>query len=93
MQKKIPVQVQEKNIPTRVLEELDFIAGFDSLEDDWIVIKKHLLRALPVNLRELFSKRCEKTKKPTLNEFEQTLIDIYKDRTGITPRLKNAASK
>lgn len=38
--------------------------------DDWLVIKKELLKCLPPRLRRDFSRRDEKTKKQTLNDFD-----------------------
>tara|TARA_B100001989_G_C24550059_1_gene473796 strand:- start:3234 stop:3491 length:258 start_codon:yes stop_codon:yes gene_type:complete len=44
-------------------------------EDDWLKVKKYLLRYLHPDLRKLFSTRHAKTKKHSLNNFEKDLID------------------
>ncbi len=75
-------------IPDRVIEELNLIAKFAGSEDDWMVIKKLLLRSLPPSMRKNFSTRHPKTKLQSLNEFERDLIDIYKGCTGIELRIK-----
>ena len=72
----------------RIIEELYLIAKFVGPENDWMVIKKLLLRSLPPTLRKNFSTRHPKTKQQSLNEFERNLIDIYKRHTGIELRIK-----
>jgi len=71
------------DIPNRVLEELTLIATVAGNEGNWISIKKQLLLALPPKLRKLFSTRDAKTKKQSLNIFENHLIDAYEKMTGI----------
>ena len=71
------------NIPNRVLEELTLIATVAGNENNWISIKKQLLLSLPPKLRKLFSTRDAKTKKQSLNLFENHIIDVYEKMTGI----------
>ena len=52
--------------------------------DDWVTIKKIMLRSLHPDLRKSFSTRDKKTKEQSLNEFEKQLIIKYKELTGIT---------
>ena len=52
--------------------------------DDWVTIKKIMLRSLHPDLRKSFSTRDPKTKEQSLNEFEKQLIIKYKEITGIT---------
>jgi uncharacterized protein YmfQ (DUF2313 family) len=52
--------------------------------DDWVTIKKIMLRSLHPDLRKSFSTRDPKTKEQWLNEFEKQLIIKYKEITGIT---------
>jgi hypothetical protein len=71
------------DIPNRVLEELTLIATVAGNENNWISIKKQLLLSLPSKLRKLFSTRDAKTKKQSLNIFENQIIDVYEKMTGI----------
>ena len=82
------MQMYSTIIPPRVINELGLIAKFAGAEDDWMVVKKLLLRSLPPVLRKNFSTRHPKTKLQSLNEFERNLIDIYKGHTGIELRIK-----
>lgn len=50
--------------------------------EDWLDLKKLLLRTLPPKARSNFSVRDPKTKKQNLNEFELRLIDNYYTKTG-----------
>ena len=45
--------------------------------NDWLVVKKYLLRYSHPSLRKNFSTRHIKTKKHVINEYEQNLIDKY----------------
>ena len=45
-------------------------------EDDWLKVKKYLVRYLHPTIRTLFSTRNSKSKKHQLNSFEKNLIDI-----------------
>ena len=45
--------------------------------NDWLVVKKYLLRYSHPTLRKNFTTRHIKTKKHTINEYEQALIDKY----------------
>lgn len=49
---------------------------------DWKVLKKELLRLLPPDQRKLFSTRNSRTKKQTLNDFEKSVIERWKEITG-----------
>ena len=71
------------DIPNRVLEELTLIATVAGNENNWVSIKKQLLLSLPPKLRKLFSTRDAKTKRQSLNIFENHLIDMYEKMTGI----------
>ena len=77
------------NIPNRVLEELTLIATVAKNESSWISIKKQLLLSLPPKLRKLFSTRDAKTKRQSLNIFENQIIDVYEEMTGIRLEILN----
>ena len=72
-----------------ILEKINFVSTYVSDIDDWIIIKKELLKQLPPNLRMLFSRRDEKTKKHSLNMFEKEIIDYWERLTGITLIIKD----
>jgi len=51
--------------------------------NNWMDFKKLMLVSLPSEKRGMFSTRDPKTKKQSLNEFEEKMIDIYYRETGI----------
>ena len=77
------------DIPNRILEELTLIATVAGNESNWISIKKQLLLSLPPKLRKLFSTRDAKTKRQSLNIFENQVIDVYENMTGIRLEILN----
>ena len=63
-------------------EQINNAISYDLFFDDWLSMKKYLLRSLPADVRSHFSTRDPKTKKQNLNEFEIEIIKRYKKLTG-----------
>lgn len=58
---------------TELLEEIgEFYKG-----NDWLLIKKYLLRYLKPVIRKNFSTRDSKTKKHIINSYEEKIINLY----------------
>ena len=66
-----------EQVPKIILASIEEVHSYASHIDEWIIIKKELLKSLPSNYRSMFSTRDSKTKKVSLNEFERQLVDIY----------------
>ena len=49
-------------------------------EDDWLILKKYLLRYLHPDIRKYFSTRNSDTKKHKLNDFELSLIEYINNK-------------
>lgn len=76
--------VKEENEINDLIEELfEFYNG-----DDWIKVKKYILRYSHPDTRRNFSTRNEKTKKHSLNDFEINLIKDIKNKYNIELELK-----
>lgn len=56
-------------------------------EDDWLIVKKFLLKYLHPDIRKKFSTRNNKTKKHILNDFENKIINYYCNNFNIRLRL------
>ena len=69
-------------IHENILELMDEIADVYK-ENDWLVIKKYIVRYSRSELRKYFSTRHPKTKNHVINNFEKKLIDIYKQKYNI----------
>ncbi len=66
---------------TEILDEAVKIGDACGI-DEWMDLKKILLTSLPSPARKNFSTRDPKTKRQTINDFEQWLMDNYCKRTG-----------
>ena len=66
-------KIQINEIFSLIEELIEFYKG-----DDWLVIKKYILRYSRPETRKNFSTRNSKTKKHTLNNFEINLINYCK---------------
>ena len=62
---------------------MDLAAQVLGEQDDWMDFKKIMLRTLPPKMRKKFSTRDPLTKKQSLNQFEENMIESYYLRTGI----------
>lgn len=71
-----------------MIQAINEVQSYAADVTDWIVVKKEILRVLPVEERQHFSTRDPKTKKHTLNDFERLIIDYWKQTTGQSLVLK-----
>jgi len=67
----------------RLLTAIDDVSSFVGDCDDWVTIKKEIMKLLPSKMRSSFSRRHPITKEQQTNNFELELINYYKDITGI----------
>lgn len=64
-------------ITDEVREAVDFVMAYAGDVDDWIAVKKELLKSLPAGSRTSFSTRDPLTKKQTMNAFELELVELW----------------
>tara|TARA_Y100000034_G_C6815877_1_gene367044 strand:- start:545 stop:793 length:249 start_codon:yes stop_codon:yes gene_type:complete len=81
------------NVLERIDKELSVASDLGLDFDDWLSMKKYLLRSIPSKMRTNFSTRDPKTKVQHMNEFEFGIARRYKDLTGKTLRLPNVNAK
>ncbi|HAI41779.1 MAG TPA: hypothetical protein DCM40_28525 [Maribacter sp.] len=67
----------------RIFEEVRFVSSYTGSCDDWVTVKKEVMKGLPPRLRKNFSTRDPKTKEQSLNNFEKSIINYYKQISGI----------
>tara|TARA_B100001989_G_C24494657_1_gene441528 strand:+ start:992 stop:1243 length:252 start_codon:yes stop_codon:yes gene_type:complete len=65
----------EKEMITDLLLEI----GEYYKDNDWLIIKKYLLRYLKPEVRKNFSTRNPKSKKHIINNYENKIIILYKN--------------
>ena len=70
-------------MPDRVREQVNFVASYVGDCDDWVTVKKEILKGIPSELRKNFSTRDAKTKEQSLNNFEKFVINYYYDLTRV----------
>ena len=76
-------------IPEKILRELRLLVENDLRCNEWMTLKKFLLKTVPPDLRSSFSRRDPKTKIQRINEFEANLIDTYERMSGIILEHRN----
>jgi hypothetical protein len=69
-------------ISEKIKELLREISGVYK-ENDWIIIKKYLLNSINPIDRKKFSTRDYYSGNHTLNEYENMIIDFYREEYGI----------
>jgi len=63
-------------------EALQFVFGYASHIDEWIIIKKEMLKALAPEERKLFSTRHPLTKRQMTNDLERSLAEKWSTLSG-----------
>lgn len=69
-------------ISERVHEAIREVYAYAGHVDEWLVIKKELLKSLPAEERKSFSTRDPLTKQQKANSFEHEVADIWQELTG-----------
>lgn len=67
----------------KVLEAIRFVHSYAPEIQDWKVLKRELLKALPSDKRKLFSTRDPKTKQQRPNDFEKDIVLQWKKIAGV----------
>lgn len=73
----------KNNIALEKAKELADEIGDVYQGNDWLVVKKYVLKYLNPNYRRRFSTRDEKTKKHSINDFENRLISYYQQKFNV----------
>jgi SOS response regulatory protein OraA/RecX len=79
--------VKDNNIPAPVLELLDEILKYYN-ENNWLVVKKYVLKYIHPSIRKNFSTRNLKTKKHIINKFEKEIIEYCNNIYNIKLELR-----
>lgn len=67
---------------TKVIQALDYVFSYASDVDDFLVIKKEMLKVLPPDERSAFSNRHPLTKRQQTNDFERQLAARWSEMSG-----------
>jgi hypothetical protein len=69
-------------IPERVMLQIEEVASYASDCDDWVTIKKEIMKGCPSGLRSMFSRRDPITKEQVPNDFDRSVISRFEELTG-----------
>jgi len=69
-------------IPDKVWDAINYVLQYASKSEDWLAVKKEILWILPNRYRKYFGRRHQTTRKNTLNDFDQLVIDYWHSETG-----------
>ena len=69
-------------IPARIKLEIDMLIASEIVIDNWIDMKKYLLKSIPPKSRKIFSTRDQYTKKQSVNDIELKIINYYQSNSG-----------
>jgi hypothetical protein len=69
-------------ISPKIKDAVDFVFTYASHIDDWLVVKKELLKILPSGERTQFSLRHPITKKQRTNDLEREIAKYWSELTG-----------
>lgn len=68
-------------------EVIDSVSSYVGETNNWMIIKKELLKSLSSQDRMYFSTRDPLTKKQSMNNFEKIVAEKWYKKTGIYPIL------
>ena len=71
-------------------ELVDLLKEINSVykDNDWLEVKKYILKSVSPEIRKNFSKRDYLSKKHIINEYEKNIINIYYKNFNILLELK-----
>jgi hypothetical protein len=75
-------------IPPKIIDQISLISQYAEDCDDWVTIKKEIMKSIPSQMRKLFSRRDPITKEQSPNEFDLAVIDYYYETTGIKLKIR-----
>ena len=79
------MNISKQNKSEKIVEDVFKKTANLKLEcDDWVEIKKFVMKQVAPVHRKVFSKRDSKTKNhPPLNDFEERMKKLYKEISGV----------
>ena len=75
-------------IPERVQQQIREVASYVGDCDDWVTVKKEIMRGIPSALRSKFSRRHPITKEQQPNDFDRQVINYYREITGVELKVR-----
>ena len=76
-------------IPKRVIEQIHEVSSYVDDCDDWVTIKKEIMKGIPSDLRKYFSRRDSLSKEQVPNDFDKSVIEYYFRLTGVQLKIRS----
>lgn len=83
----------KSSIPKRIEQQIFEVAQYAGLCDDWVTIKKEIMKGCPSHLRSLFSTRDPITKEQRTSSFDRDVIKAYENISGICLVIRTLAER
>ena len=80
-------------IPKRIERQISEVAQYAGSCDDWVTIKKEIMKGCPSHLRSLFSTRDPITKEQRTSSFDRAVIKSYERVSGTCLVIRSLAER
>jgi len=80
--------MKNQKIPEKIVDQLIEVSQYAGDCDDWMIIKKEVMKSIPSSLRMLFSRRDPITKEQVPNDFDNLVIEYYFNITGTRLKIR-----
>ena len=85
--------MKNSKIPRKIQDQLNEISSYAGDCDDWVTIKKEVMKSIPSSLRKLFSTRDPITKEQNPNEFDILVMEYYYSITGKSLKVRTLSER
>ena len=80
-------------LPDRVILQIREVSKYVGNCDDWVTIKKEIMKGIPSSLRKNFSRRHPITKEQIPNNFDMLVISEYRKISGISLKIRTLSER
>ncbi len=74
-------------------EAVQHVASYMGDRDDWVDVKKEIMRCVRPELRRLFSRRDQATRDQRPNDFDLAVLEMYSELSGVRMVIRTLAER
>ena len=93
MREKKLILMKGKKIPDRIIRQINEVSLYVGDCDDWVTIKKEIMKGIPSYLRKNFSRRDSITKEQNPNDFDKAVIEYYREITDVDLKIRTLSER
>ena len=93
MNKQIVKRKRVRKIPDRITNQIKEVSSYVGNCDDWVTIKKEIMKGIPSDLRKLFSRRDPITKEQVPNNFDMIVKEAYERFSGVDLKIRTRSER